>query len=82
MRLQTPIRSLQSPISRSCCNVFPNTITLSFDDESTVESNTMFWAPIHNRSRYVDLEIEARNDESIEDFVLYKHPSFLLRLFS
>lgn len=25
--------------------------------------------PIHNRSRYVDLEIEARIDEPIEDFV-------------
>lgn len=33
------------------------------------KNNTLLCDPIHNRSRYVDLEIEARNDEPIEDFV-------------
>lgn len=42
-----------------------------------MESNTLLCVPIHNRSRYVDIEIEARSDESIEDFVLFKHLSFL-----
>lgn len=34
--------------------------------------------PIRNRSRYVDLEIEARIDEPIEDLALFKYFPFSL----
>lgn len=41
--------------------------------------------PIHNRSRYVDLEIEARNDEPIEDFAFclnISHPYLFVLLYN
>lgn len=44
------------------------------------KSKTMLCVPIHNRCRYVDLEIEARNDEPIEDFAFCLNISSLFIL--